>query len=221
MSADGGSNWAALMEVGRVDLVETREVAEVGKMNGHDTTFASVQSCCPSRAAMLRRALLAKWPDRTCRLGTFPPFAPRVAISCDAMLGATHDNPSVKPSLVAQVTVGLIAASLAFVMEVGSADAARQPTFKEREAVTLALPASFRRYPIGCVWLSMSVSNNGRYAMVTPTFLNAARPPCLQYASNGYWLLKKTRSARWRIVFNGSDVPSCSLGVPRDLTKCR
>jgi hypothetical protein len=121
-------------------------------------------------------------------------------------------------NLLERLTVGLIAASLAFVTGVGSTDAARQPMFKEREALTLALPASFRRYPIGCVWLSISVSNNGRYAIVAPGFLNATRPPCLQYASNGYWLLKK--STRWKIVFTGSVQPPCSLGVPRDLTTC-
>jgi hypothetical protein len=116
------------------------------------------------------------------------------------------------------VTVGVIAASLAFITGVGSTDAARQATFKERETLTLALPAWLRRYPVGCVWLSMSVSNNGRYAKVTPGFLNATRPPCLQYASNGYVLLKK--STRWKIIFNGSVQPPCSLGVPRDLTPC-
>jgi hypothetical protein len=76
-------------------------------------------------------------------------------------------------NLLERLTVVLIAASLAFVTGVGSTDAARQPMFKEREALTLALPASFRRYPIGCVWLSKSVSNNGRYAIVAPGFLKS------------------------------------------------
>jgi hypothetical protein len=101
----------------------------------------------------------------------------------------------------------------------GSAEAARQPTLKEREALTLALPASFRRIPVGCVWLRMSVSSNGRFAKVEPVFLNATRAPCVQYASNGFWILKKV--TRWRIVYNGSEPPLCSLGVPRDLTRCR
>jgi len=34
----------------------------------------------------------------------------------------------------------------------------------------------------------------------------------------GYWLLKKT--TYWKIIFNGSQQPPCSLGVPRDLTTC-
>ena len=37
----------------------------------------------------------------------------------------------------------------------------------------------------------------------------------MKYASNGYWLLRKT--TRWKIIFNGSERPPCSLGVPLDL----
>ena len=99
-----------------------------------------------------------------------------------------------------------------------SAEAARKPTFKEREALTAALPAWLRRYPIGCVWLEMSVSKNGRYAKVAPGFLNATRPPCLKYASNGYWILK--RLTKWKIIYNGSTDPPCSLRVPRELAPC-
>jgi hypothetical protein len=90
------------------------------------------------------------------------------------------DNQGVRLLLPARVTVGLIAASLAFATGVGSTDAARQPTFREREALTVALPEFLLRYPVGCVWLSMSVSNSGRYAKVEPRFLNATHAPCLQ-----------------------------------------
>jgi hypothetical protein len=96
--------------------------------------------------------------------------------------------------------------------------AARQPTLSEREAITAALPASFQRYPVGCVFLSTTVSNNGHYATVTPVFLNALRQPCVKYASNGYWILKKT--TRWKVVFVGSVSPPCSLRIPRDLVRC-
>jgi hypothetical protein len=96
---------------------------------------------------------------------------------------------------------------------------ARQPTFREREALTVALPRWLRRYPVGCVWLDMSVSHNGRYAEVGPNFLNARHLPCLNYASNGYWLLEKKKK-KWTIIFNGSDPPSCSLGVPSELARC-
>jgi hypothetical protein len=142
----------------------------------------------------------------------------RSGCSCDATLGSTRDNPTVRSLLLARVTFGLIAASLALVTGVGSSEAARQPTFKEREALTLALSASLRRYPVGCVWLKMSMSKNGRYAKVEPMFLNATRMPCVQYASNGFMLLRK--SPAWKIIFNGSVEPPCSLGVPRDLTPC-
>ena len=96
--------------------------------------------------------------------------------------------------------------------------AARQPTFKEREAVTAALPASVKRYPVGCVFLRTVISNSGRYATVVPVFLNALRLPCVKYASNGYWILRKT--TRWKVVFVGSESPPCPLGIPRDLVRC-
>ena len=99
-----------------------------------------------------------------------------------------------------------------------SALAARQPTLTEREAITAALPTAFKRYPVGCVFLRLAVSNSGRYATVTPVVLNALQQPCLKYASNGYWILRKT--TRWKIVFEGSVSPPCSLKVPRDLARC-
>jgi hypothetical protein len=99
-----------------------------------------------------------------------------------------------------------------------SALAARQPTLAEREAITAALPADFKRYPVGCVFLRTAVSNDGRYATVTPLFLNALRQPCVSYASNGYWVLRRT--TRWKVVFEGSVSPPCSLRVPRDLVRC-
>jgi hypothetical protein len=91
----------------------------------------------------------------------------------------------------------------------------RGPTFREREALTAALPAYDRREPVGCVFLQTLVSSNGRYAQVTPLYLNASRMPCLRYAANGGWILEKT--TRWRIIFTGSDPPPCSLHVPLEL----
>jgi len=117
--------------------------------------------------------------------------------------------------------VGLftVAAALAATVAVpGAADAAREPTRAERAAVTAALPAWLRREPVGCVWLDLSMANDGRYALVRPVVLNPTTQPCLRYAANGYWILRKT--LRWRIVFNGSDPPPCSLRVPHDLTPC-
>jgi hypothetical protein len=28
------------------------------------------------------------------------------------------------------------------------------------------------------------------------------------------------KTSRWKIIYNGSEQPPCSLGVPLDLTKC-
>ena len=120
--------------------------------------------------------------------------------------------------LTVGVAVLVAALALTVATDAGAARAARQPTFKEREAITLALPTWLRGYPVGCVWLSMSVSNNGRYAIVAPGFLNATHRPCVKYASNSYWIMKK--SSTWKVIFNGSVEPPCSLGVPRDLAKC-
>jgi hypothetical protein len=95
--------------------------------------------------------------------------------------------------------------------------AARQPTLTERAAITAALPADFKRYPVGCVFLRTAASNNGHYATVTPVILNGLQQPCVKYGSNGHWILRKT--TRWKIVFEGSVSPPCSLRVPRDLAR--
>lgn len=100
----------------------------------------------------------------------------------------------------------------------GEVQAKRPPRLSERAAITKALPAFLRSEPVGCVWLDVSVSNNSKYAIAAPVYLNALHPPCLRYASNGYWILKKVTT--WKIIWNGSDRPKCSLGVPRDLTPC-
>jgi hypothetical protein len=107
------------------------------------------------------------------------------------------------------------ATALAFLVLVGAAQAKRAPSLTERAAITLALPAFLRNEPVGCVWLDVSVSNNEKYAIVAPMYLNATRPPCARYAANGEWILKKT--TKWKVIFNGSDPPKCSLGIPKDL----
>ena len=112
-----------------------------------------------------------------------------------------------------------IGAGVMLAANAGPASAACKPTFKEREAITAALPAWLRRYPVGCVALDITVSKNGKYATVDPVFLNATHEPCTHFASNGIWILKKLKT--WRVIFNGSEAPPCSLGVPRDLGGCR
>jgi len=96
---------------------------------------------------------------------------------------------------------------------VASAAGARQPTLKERGAITGALPARLRSYPI--VWLNIVVSRNGRFAKVVADVFDATRPPCLKYAANGFYILRK--SASWRIIFSGSVSPPCALGVPPEI----
>jgi hypothetical protein len=108
--------------------------------------------------------------------------------------------------------VGLIALALAF-----DAAAARPPSDPERAAITQALPAWFRNYPVGCVWLIIRVSKNGRYAFVAEGVNNPLRAPCVKYAFNGFWVLKHQVARRWKVIFNGSAGLPCSLGVPGDL----
>jgi hypothetical protein len=113
----------------------------------------------------------------------------------------------------------VVLACLALLVVAVPAFAARPPSFPEREAITAALPQSLRSIPTGCVWLDVTVANAGGYAKAAPIFLNATKAPCVKYASNGFFILKKQRS-RWRIMYQGSDPPACKLHVPRDLSRC-
>src|SRR5258705_6407655 len=94
--------------------------------------------------------------------------------------------------------VGLVALSLAF-----DAAASRPPSDRERATITSALPAWFRNYPVGCVWLIIRVSKNGQYAFVAEGVNNPLRAPCAKYAFNGFWVLKQ-KARRWKAIFNGS-----------------
>src|SRR5258705_1166208 len=94
--------------------------------------------------------------------------------------------------------VGLVALSLAF-----DAAASRPPSDRERATITSALPAWFRNYPVGCVWLIIRVSKNGQYAFVAEGVNNPLRAPCAKYAFNGFWVIKQ-KARRWKVIFNGS-----------------
>ena len=101
--------------------------------------------------------------------------------------------------------------------------ASRAPTLREREAITNWYPARIRNAPVNCVHIAIRISSrDARYARTAVQMLNFRRPgsPCLQYASNGFYILKKTRGT-WRLVWQGSTQPRCSLRIPRDLTPCR
>src|SRR5579864_8622620 len=101
----------------------------------------------------------------------------------------------------------------------GSASASRAPSLNERTAITHAMPAFVRGYPVGCAALQITISRNPNWALVAVEYLltpgSPNNDPCLRYASNGFWILNRT--SRWKIVFNGSDSPPCGLHVPRDL----
>jgi hypothetical protein len=114
----------------------------------------------------------------------------------------------------------LAAATILLALATGTAGAARNPTLREREAVTAALPGYLRQAPVGCVWLRLAVSNNGRWAKVTPVFLDPKTQQCARYVANSYYILRKTRTG-WKVVFVGAGSPPCSLGVPVDLSQCR
>jgi hypothetical protein len=42
---------------------------------------------------------------------------------------------------------------------------------------------------------------------------------CYFYAGDGYYLLRRSPTGVWRVVFEGSDPPSCPLRVPKDLIR--
>ena len=118
----------------------------------------------------------------------------------------------------------LLLGSLALVVcATATADARRAPTFNERVGLIRALPADLRAHPAGCLRFTVAVSNNGRFGMVTPEVL-MPRPapsndPCLRYAGDGFFILKKTGA--WKVVYLGSDAPACSLRIPSDLARCQ
>jgi hypothetical protein len=76
-----------------------------------------------------------------------------------------------------------------------------------------------RAYPVGCVWLHITVANAGGYAKVTPVYLHPLAASCSKYTvGNGYFIFK--RQARWQEIYEGSELPSCKLHVPRDVSRC-
>ena len=122
-----------------------------------------------------------------------------------------------------RTTVVLTALALIAAASATSAGARRAPTFNERVAAIRALSADLRAYPAGCLQFEVVMSNDGRFAMVTPEVL-MPRPapsndPCLRYAGDGFFVLKKTGA--WKVVYVGSDAPACSLRIPSDLARCQ
>lgn len=124
--------------------------------------------------------------------------------------------------MIARRVSVLAVASLVLAVGLVSPAAARRPaTRAERTALVRALPRAYRlgiaNAPAGCVTFVARISASGRYAEVTPRFSSRAR--CVRYASDGFFLVRRI-AKRWTTIYDGSDEPPCSLGVPRDLIAC-
>jgi hypothetical protein len=122
------------------------------------------------------------------------------------------------------VVVGLAVALIAFAAAAAAVFAgttstghARDPTIKERAGITAGLPKSLQRDPVGCIYLPIRVSSDGRFARAGVDFLNWKHGPCARYPFNGPdWILRKP-GPRWKIIAytSGSAAsPRCSLGIP-------
>jgi hypothetical protein len=97
----------------------------------------------------------------------------------------------------------------------GAADARRAPTLPERAEIRGATALALSSAPPACYTAVIYVSTLDRsYAYASARWKTTAR--CLPYASNGYFILR--RSTHWRVVFNGSDAPSCRK-VPRRIVQ--
>lgn len=94
---------------------------------------------------------------------------------------------------------------------------ARNPTVKERGGITAGLPKRVQQDPVGCVYVRIRVSSDGRFARAGLDFLNWRHSSCIRYASNGPdWILRKT-GQRWTVIAytsGSSSPPKCSLGIP-------
>ena len=97
---------------------------------------------------------------------------------------------------------------------------ARNPSINERAGITAGLPKWLQRDPVGCIYLPIRVSSDGRFARASVDFLNWKHEPCARYTSNGPdWILRKT-GPRWKIIaYTSGTSPrtKCSLGIPRYL----
>jgi hypothetical protein len=121
------------------------------------------------------------------------------------------------------VVVGLAVALIAFAAAAAvfagttSTGHARNPTLKERAGITAGLPKSLQRIPVGCIYLPIRVSSDGRFARAGAAFLNWQHAPCARYPFNGPdWILRKT-GTRWKIIaytIGSAAITRCSLGIP-------
>jgi len=88
---------------------------------------------------------------------------------------------------------------------------------REKAAILLALPR-YLRVPMNCAKTDIEISSDPSWARAEAIDVYDFRAKkCGRFAGNGYWLLKKSSAGRWRIAFNGSEVPQCSVHAPKDL----
>jgi hypothetical protein len=100
-----------------------------------------------------------------------------------------------------------------------TATAARPPTAAEKAAILLVFnEPGGRAFAAKCVRIRVSTVNR-RWAMLT----TPRRPPraCVEsgQVGNGFVFFRRTATGGWRIVYEGSDLPPCSIPRPvrRDL----
>jgi hypothetical protein len=97
----------------------------------------------------------------------------------------------------------------------------RMPTLVERAAIVAALPTDLTGEPVRCTAIDVTVSSDGKWAQATPVYL-AQNKGCVRYEANGWFFVRRLASGHWKVVFDGSDAPPCSLHVPKDLANtCR
>jgi hypothetical protein len=118
------------------------------------------------------------------------------------------------------VTIAGVAAAVVFAGTKGTGHA-RNPTLKERAGIIAGLPKSLQRDPVGCVYLPIRVSSDGRFARASVDFLNWQHSRwCGRYLFNGPDSILRKTGSRWKIIAytSGSALRTkCSLGIPRYL----
>lgn len=124
---------------------------------------------------------------------------------------------------MAASTAAIIAGVIAAAVLAGTTSTghARHPTLKERAGITAGLPKSLQRDPVGCVYLPIRVSSDGRFARAGVDFLNWQHNRwCGRYLMNGPDPILRKTGSRWRIIaYTSGSAPrtKCALGIPRYL----
>lgn len=101
----------------------------------------------------------------------------------------------------------ILLAVLSFLSPLSALASGRVPTAAERQQLlTAAYRALGHRPPVGCARYQITVSLNGSFGRVDPLFRANAWQRC--QPGNGFFVFRRAAS-RWKLVFVGSEVPSC------------